>query len=328
MAERDSSKPERHGGARSAALLMVVLLGAAGWIADAGSARGSAVAVRAAGSFWSVRDRDERVLELPVEGAGLPLRPGQVLWLDAEAAGGGPFTDVVFRLAPGGGQSAYVDLRFGDPGSANHRVVFLPSQPPAGFIAVRNGAGPWTELARGLAGDGLAAEPGAPGELGLRLLPAAIEVSWNGLPLARAATPAAPGAERLALWADDARLLAVRASGSGFAVSDDFSSRAGDARRQQRHRAALAWAAAVVLAALYLRSRCTGRPPVGSLLHATLLWLAAPSLPFALSLLPPLPGIDPRVAAAVLALPGLLLALWSLRAFGALGLARAEAASG
>ncbi|HTE05171.1 MAG TPA: hypothetical protein VK824_03165, partial [Planctomycetota bacterium] len=357
MSGRDSIEPERVSGVRLAILLLVALAGAAGWLAFAGAA---GLAHPAQGAFWSVRDADDRVLPLAADGAGLPLHPGQIFWLDAGEGAARRYTGLSLRLAPGGGQSAYADLRFGEAGASNFRFVFVPSQPPTAYLGSREGEGPWVELAHAqLAGP--SADPRAPCDLGLRLLPDAIETTWNGRPLLRAPTPAPPLASRVALWTDDARLLSVRAEGEesdgpfdassdgardgsravtrddpsdgqrdtrrdgqsarraaairSFARTEDFTTLAGDALRRQRGLAGLALAGAVALAALYLRSRCTRAPPPARLALATLLLLAPAGLPFAVHALAPLPGLDPRAAAAFLALPGLLLALRSLRAF-------------
>src|SRR5688572_1035933 len=108
-----------------AVLVPLVVLALAAWMhLCVAGARGTP----ASGPHWAVRDADEVVLALEPTESGLPLAPGHVLHVEADAGGEESLVALAFDVVPGARQSSYVDLRL--PGQRiEHRVYVVPGEP-------------------------------------------------------------------------------------------------------------------------------------------------------------------------------------------------------
>ena len=280
---------------------------------------GGEVAFRAEGPGWSVQDTGRRPLSIVPRPDGLPLAPGQVLWVGGPAAGDGPgerLAGFEVDVGPGGRQSSSVDVRLPDVG-VETRVFVVPGRPFQAYVGFRRGEGDWQPAAQGSLPDAPTDAAGS-FRLELALSPGRLELRLDGRPLLSADGPEFGPVPRLSLWLDDARLrgFSARLTGGpaerrlGQDFLGDFAAKvAAEARARAR------WAVwlGLAVAFAFVASRRAGSVPLGRRAAATLVFLAPPALPLVLAAwLVPLPGPVVAVACAALALPGLRLALWVL----------------
>ena len=299
---------------------LLVMTGTAGLVVHLDKGHGAPVTRPGQGTFWSLFDRDERLVAVAVPREGLHLQPGHELTLDGRDQPGSRLTTLDLTLRRAGRQSSSLDLSVREQASGAYHLKVVPGDPVVAFLTLSQSGGRDIELARAER-QGWMPDPSAPFELGLKLDGDHIALSLDGRELLSANDDTLTEGFT-SLWADgvDVLSLAETIDKSGLnspeqniAVSDDFAAFAVPGGDTDLLSSLLGLGLALLLACGWLASLCHVSPTPGRLFEAALRLLALPSLVLTVSLFRDVSSTALGVVVGIAALVGLAPALLHLR---------------
>ncbi|MHC5212007.1 MAG: SGNH/GDSL hydrolase family protein [Planctomycetota bacterium] len=294
---------------------LLVALGVAGLMVIRARAPGDQPGIATDGLFWRALSADGRALTRPPDQDGLILAPGSAFRLRRHDDSLDHLEQfVVDARVPA---EASLDVRLREWKGKSYAVVVTPGRPfGVRFEYRERGAAPVVLRSAVLEG----AAPGAPFRVQVDVAQDTFSVSVSGHDvLSCQDARLTEGGTSLVVRGGVGALLSVSAAGrrtlgggsvAPFADQVDFRAQPGASLRRHAESLGLALGA-LLLACLYLRALCLGRPGVGHLLVAGLVSLAPVAIPFAVGLVRDVPRLLP--AAAALGVLGLVLGLRMLR---------------
>ncbi len=299
---------------------LLVMTGTAGLVVHLDKGHGAQVTRPGSGLFWSLIDRDERLVAVPVPSDGLPLQPGHQLAIDGRDQPGSRLTSLDLTLRRAGRQSSSIDLSVREQASGAYHLKVVPGDPVVAFLTLSRSGGQDIELARAER-QGWMPDPTEPFELSLTLDRDLITLSLGGRELLSVNDDTLTGGFTR-LWADGIDVLSLaqtidrselNPAQQDTAISDDFGAFAAPGSDTDLLSSVLGLGLALLLCCGWLAALCHVSPPPGLLFEAALRMLALPGLVLTVSLFRDVSSTALGVVVGIAALVGLAPALLHLR---------------